>query len=85
MADGPLSQKGRRDNPVTLRCCRCGKTPEELDEYREGALVEGTTAEQFARENEGTLNRETGLFACTPCYIAMGQPSRPYPGPGWTP
>lgn len=32
--------------------------------------------------NEGTMNRENGLFACTACYIAMGQPSS---GRGWRP
>lgn len=32
--------------------------------------------------NEGTLDRETGLFACTECYIAIGMPSSPT---GWKP
>lgn len=32
--------------------------------------------------NEGTMNRENGLFACTSCYIAMGQPSSTR---GWKP
>ncbi len=71
---------------MNLRCVRCKKTPEELEEYRDMAECEGykgpTGPSDFVLENEGTLNAKTGLFACTGCYIAMGTPSSPQ---GWTP
>jgi hypothetical protein len=79
---------------IAYHCCRCGKEPTELNEYRmaawgeksqgEPGIPEPTDAEVLAyfKANEGTLNRRNGLFACTDCYIAMGQPSGPH---GWTP
>ena len=30
---------------------------------------------QWIWDNEGTINRENGHFACTDCYIRIGQPS----------
>jgi len=55
-------------------CFRCGKRPDELDEY---AMVKepNQTADQFVREEEGTFNLKTNQFVCTACYIAIGQPS----------
>lgn len=48
----------------------------------EPAEVNDFDVQAWVWHNEGTLNRENGLFACTACYIAMGMPSGPR---GWTP
>lgn len=69
---------------IKLRCFRCGKTPSELSEYHDD-LEEGETPDDYVREYEGTLNAETGLFACTLCYVAIGAPSNPFPAAPWTP
>jgi hypothetical protein len=61
---------------VLLVCIGCGKTPSELPEYVDAARVEGMSPELYVWEEEGTLNRENGHFACDSCYIKMGQPSR---------
>lgn len=37
--------------------------------------------DEWIRWNEGTYNPENGHFACTLCYIRIGQPSSPR---GWT-
>lgn len=74
-----------------LRCCRCNKTPEQIEEYVLEAERSGNyggekiSATQWCWENEGTMNRKTGRFACTQCYIEMGQPSGPSRGQRWTP
>lgn len=65
-----------------LRCAICGKTPEELPEYAPENTGEDLSASDYVWAEEGTLNRETGKFACTPCYIRAGMPSSPT---GWTP
>lgn len=62
-------------------CIGCGKHPGELSEYVHQSEVEGMTPDDFVRELEGTYNPETGRFACTECYIAMGMPTAP--GRGW--
>lgn len=36
--------------------------------------------DQWIRQNEGTYNPSNGHFACTDCYIKIGQPSSPQ---GW--
>jgi hypothetical protein len=64
-----------------VACFKCGKTPEEIDEYVACAEDEGCTPTQYVIDNEGTLNRETGRFACTDCYVEIGSPSAP--GRGW--
>jgi len=56
-------------------CCRCGKTPSQIEEYVEMGVLESMEPDQLVREGEGTYNPETNRFACTDCYIAMGQPS----------
>jgi hypothetical protein len=38
------------------------------------------TPDDFVWREEGTLNRETGHFLCTSCYIKAGMPSSPR---GW--
>jgi hypothetical protein len=72
---------------MNLRCVRCGRPPEEIAEYVVAAEEETdyghpTTPSEYVIAEEGTLNHETGLFACTACYIALGGPVRPG---GWTP
>lgn len=59
---------------AVAHCARCRKMPHELAEYR--IAVEGTnrTPAQYVEREEGTYNKDTGMFWCTPCYIAMGQP-----------
>ena len=69
---------------MEIFCIGCGKIPEQLQEYIEMALCESTpdkplTPTQYVQQEEGTYNRENGHFACTSCYIKMGQPSRPFP------
>lgn len=59
---------------MELRCKVCGKTPEELNEYIEMGKVEKMTPSEFVLQEEGTLNRETGFFYCTACYIKIGMP-----------
>lgn len=79
--------------PPSPSCCVCRKRPSEIDEYRDAITAEGMIHEsdepvtdadidQWVRQNEGTYNPANGLFACTDCYIRMGQPSGPN---GWKP
>ena len=59
-----------------IRCKGCGKTPNEINEYKVMAIDEGyESAEEFMKENEGTYNEETGYFYCTDCYIKAGMPN----------
>lgn len=72
---------------MEMRCVRCGLTPDQIPEYVAAAQAETEmgdpmTPNDYVAEEEGTLNQFTGKFACTECYIAMGQPSGPH---GWTP
>lgn len=60
-------------------CFRCKRVPEQIEEYRDMALLEGTTANQEARA-DGTYNVETDHFCCTECYTALGMPTAP---DGW--
>lgn len=61
------------------RCFRCGKTPQEAG-YQPYADDEGISADEYVYRHEGTLNTSNGHFACDECYIAIGQPTAPYPG-----
>lgn len=74
----PWVQKGR---PI-LRCVGCGHRPDEIDEYVEAADEHALPVDAYVWSQEGTLDRETGRFACTACYVKMGMPSGPF---GWTP
>ena len=73
---------------MALTCFRCGKTPEELEEYQPGNEDSGASWEEgdfespsdYVRQEEGTYNPETKRFCCTTCYIAIGMPSTPQ---GW--
>ena len=62
------------DRPKLI-CKVCGRTPEDILEYRMMADEEGITADDFCWNSEGTVNKETGKFYCTECYIKAGMPS----------
>lgn len=64
-------------SPIPLLCAGCQKTPSEIEEYIEDALVEGMSEDDYVWEEEGTLNRNTGKFLCTHCYIQAGMPTAP--------
>jgi hypothetical protein len=68
------------NNRPDLLCAGCGKTPSELSEYVGAASGASMTPDDFVWQEEGTLNRETGHFLCTSCYIKAGMPSSPR---GW--
>ena len=57
-----------------MKCKNCGKKPEEIHEYVQGAQEEGMTVEEYVWLEEGTFNKETDLFYCTSCYIKLGMP-----------
>lgn len=59
---------------MDLKCKVCGKSPSELEEYIEMGKAESLTPDEFVRQEEGTLNKQTGLFYCTDCYIKIGMP-----------
>lgn len=59
---------------MEMRCKVCNKKPSELKEYIIEAEDCECTPEEYVRYNEGTFNRETGLFYCTECYIKVGLP-----------
>lgn len=63
-----------------LICIGCKKHPNELEEYIFAAKANDMTPDDFVRQEEGTLNRTNGHFACTPCYAKMGMPTSPT---GW--
>jgi len=82
-----VAKEPRRERPQS-RCCRCLQEGPDIQEYVDQAAMEigpmplAEQVEDWIWKNEGTLNRQSGLFACTACYIAMGQPISPR---GWTP
>lgn len=55
-------------------CKVCRKQPHEIEEYVDIAREEEMTPEEFVRQEEGTYNRETGMFYCTDCYVKVGMP-----------
>lgn len=63
-----------------LRCAGCGKCPSELTEYSAPAADAAVTPDEYVRREEGTLNRASGRFLCTRCYIEAGCPAGPN---GW--
>ncbi len=74
-------QHGEREEPtgpVILRCAGCKRTPAEIPNYVE-LLEPGESADDYVREEEGTLDALSGAFLCDPCYIKAGQPSFPFP------
>ena len=56
------------------KCRGCGKTPDQIKEYVSIAEDEDMSPEEYVRREEGTFNLKTGLFWCTSCYIAAGEP-----------
>jgi hypothetical protein len=62
-------------------CYRCGRPPDEIDEYIDMAHQSGMTAAQYVIAEEGTYNQTNGHFCCTDCYIAIGMPTAS--GRGW--
>lgn len=60
----------------SCRCKLCKRTPEEIHEYRMQAEVEGySDPTSYVIDNEGTYNKNTGMFYCTACYIKAGMPN----------
>lgn len=57
-----------------MRCKRCGKQPNEITEYIDAAKECNMLPDAFVLHEEGTYNRETGLFWCTLCYVKIGMP-----------
>ena len=55
-------------------CKGCNKRPDEIKEYIQAAKIMHTTPDRYVEQEEGTLNRKTGQFYCTKCYIANGMP-----------
>ena len=77
MVEQSLDKMFEEDMKVELRCKVCGRKPEEIEEYVE--MVESQpehydSPDDFVLLEEGTLNRETGQFYCTACYIQAGMP-----------
>lgn len=62
-------------------CVGCNNIPSQIEEYVDMAEAAGLSPDDFVRQEEGTYNPENGHFACTDCYIRMGQPTEP--GRGW--
>ncbi len=56
-------------------CVYCGKRPHELEEYTKAAAELEMSPDDYVRLEEGTYNHANGHFACTDCYIEIGQPS----------
>ena len=59
---------------MVIQCKVCRKQPHELEEYIEMGQAEGMSPEEFVSKEEGTYNRETGMFYCTDCYTKIGMP-----------
>ncbi len=57
-----------------LRCLECGRKPDEITEYINIAIDDNISSDEVVLREEGTLNRATGKFWCTNCYIKLGQP-----------
>ena len=62
-------------------CAGCGKTPDELPEYKiHQEEYPNATMAEIVRREEGTYNSSNGHFLCDECYIKAGMPSGPV---GW--
>jgi hypothetical protein len=64
----------KEETVMELECKVCHKKPEELEEYIEYGKDAGLSPFEYCWQEEGTLNRHTGLFYCTDCYIKIGMP-----------
>lgn len=67
-----------------LICAKCRRTPDNIDEYIDAVAGTDMSPVQYVWEEEGTLDRRTGYFLCTLCYLSVGMPSNRYPAPNWT-
>ena len=76
--EGP--RLGRKELLAALFDPTCKRKPSEIEEYVQMAKAEDTSPDEFVLQEEGTLNPRNGHFACTECYIKIGQPSSPT---GW--
>jgi len=67
---------------IHLHCAGCKRFPAQIQEYIDRAALENmASADEYVAQEEGTLDRETGAFLCTACYIQFGMPTSPT---GWT-
>lgn len=57
-----------------IKCCYCGKSPNEIEEYIGYSKDSNCTPEEYVINCDGTYNNRTGEFACTHCYIKHGMP-----------
>lgn len=76
--DHSIRDRTEVERPIV--CFRCCRPPDKIAEYVRAAADEDITPEHYVVREEGTYNPETRTFACTRCYIAIGQPSTRY---GW--
>lgn len=65
---------------LELHCGLCCRVPATIPGISDYAAREGLTPDEYVWREEGTLNRDTGQFACDACYIKLGMPSGPN---GW--
>lgn len=65
---------------LELHCGLCCRVPATIPGIPDYAANEGLTPDEYVWREEGTLNRDTGQFACDGCYIKLGMPSGPN---GW--
>jgi hypothetical protein len=69
-----------------LICFNCHRRPGQIEEYVDAAAEASewndrvVTPAEYVMQEEGTLNKFNGHFACTECYIRLGSPSAPPPG-----
>lgn len=77
------------NNPFRPWCIGCGRFAPDIPEVLiavagdvDRPFISRVDVNVWVMKNEGTYNKENGHFACDSCYIAMGQPSLPYPF-GW--
>lgn len=59
-----------------IKCMGCGRKPGQIEEYVDATKSDNfiNTPDEYVLSEEGTLNRNTGKFACTDCYTKMGMP-----------
>ena len=70
---------------MELQCCLCRRKPSEIQEYTDmvnESLGRLSNEAEAVLVEEGTLNPQNALFACTECYIKLGMPTAPG---GWIP
>lgn len=61
--------------PVTLACGRCRRSPDQIGYGFFADEEHGENADHYVWFNEGTLDRDSGVFLCDQCYIVWGMPS----------